>query len=147
MSETDLCGYCVDLPEKGRADAVEVSRCPLCKAELGVSRGGQRFVIGEGTVPRRRRWSLLIVPALAGAAACSLAAVWMLRPPAEPIETVVVVPAPYVGPVTPTAESAPEQPRGVAVAKPYCEGARAALSRVKPQPPHKSAVEPDYSKA
>ena len=47
MTEITPCGYCVDLPEKGRSAAGQVKRCPLCKAELGVTTAGQHFRIGE----------------------------------------------------------------------------------------------------
>src|SRR5437667_3091894 len=144
MAETILCGYCVDLPEKGPAGAAEVSRCPLCKSELGVSRSGERFRIGASLAPRRRRWSLLIVPALAGAAACTVGAVWMLLPPAEPVETVVLPPppAPMVEPAQRIADSTAEQPHPHAALKPYCEGAQTVVARAKAPTPEGAEVTP-----
>ena len=152
MAETILCGYCVDLPERGPAEATDVSRCPLCKTELGVSGSGERFRIGAGTAPRRRRWSLLIAPALAGAAACLLVAAWLLVPLARPIET-EKLPPPSVRIEVPQVDveplPAPERPRHYAVLKPYCEGATASEVRVKPAPPDSNEVraEADHSKA
>src|SRR5438105_290741 len=146
MAETILCGYCVDLPEKGAANAAEVSRCPLCKTKLGVSRSGERFRIGECPAPRRSRWSLLIAPALAGAAACSLAVAWVMLGASEPVETVALpLPPPPVAMVEPAqriAESAAEQPHAHAALKPYCEGAQTVIARAKAPPPEGAEIAP-----
>jgi hypothetical protein len=139
MTETNLCGYCVDLPTRARTDAVEASRCPLCKAELGITRAGQRFRIGDEAGPRRRR-SLLIAPALAGAAACSLAvcslaAWWLVGWASAPVETVAVPPpAPYAKTPPQVSEPpAPTLPRDLAVAKPHVEGVLSPDARAKPK--------------
>jgi hypothetical protein len=133
MTESTLCGYCVELPENRRGAATQLSRCPLCKAELGVNAAGRHFRIGAD-VPKRRRGAVIAV--LAGGTAFLAVAAWLLRPaPVEEIPfTLPPPPAPIAAPA-PIVEApvAPIAPADIAQAKRFAEGALAPAARVKPQ--------------
>jgi hypothetical protein len=136
MTEPVLCGYCVDLPEQSRASAAELSRCSLCGAELGITVAGKRFRIDEGALPRRRRWSLLVAPALAGTVACMLLVGWLSGRPdnSAPKFPRPMPPMPPVGLMAPGLQPPPEAPGvpGTAAAKPIGEPGGAPQARAKP---------------
>lgn len=112
MTETTLCGYCEELPEKGRAAATQVNRCPLCKTELGTTNAGRRFRIGENATPTmRKHLPLLVGLAFVGAMLTSLAA-WLALPPSQPEPMVVLPPppSPIVAPATKPQAAASTRP-------------------------------------
>ena len=77
QTETALCGYCEELPEKGRAAAAHVNRCPLCKAELGVTGAGRRFRIGGDVPAPRGRRLMAAALAIAGGGMVLAVVTWM----------------------------------------------------------------------
>jgi hypothetical protein len=126
-----LCGYCVELPERQRAQAAKLSRCPLCKAELGVTSAGRHFRIGADAPCRRGG----LIAVLAASVACLAVVAWLALRPApveEPQFTLPPPPAPIAVP-QPLIE-VPDAPADVARAKRFAEGVRAPEPRVKPRP-------------
>jgi HEAT repeats len=134
MTESTPCGYCVELPEHGRGTASRITRCPLCKTELGVTPAGQRFRVSmSGASPRRRPWATLVT--LTGIATAVSA--WMLLRPAP-------VPAPdrvdLPPPPAPIVQQAPRDllpapptaPADVALRKVYAVGVLSPEARAKP---------------
>lgn len=116
MTETNLCGYCVELPEQGRTTAAYASRCPLCKTELGVSASGRRFRIGAYTVPRR--WPGLLFVVLGVAASMPLVAWLVLRPsPATERVALAAPPVPIVEPASADEVPLPSAPVNAADVK------------------------------
>jgi hypothetical protein len=132
MSEIILCGYCEELPENARAVAAHVNRCPLCKAELGVTSGGERFRIGADKAPRS--WRNPIAVATAGAM-CMAVIVWLATRGDEPVEMVELPPEPVpIGSVPTVHETPPPTvPAGTATFKRYAEGVLSPEARIKPQ--------------
>jgi hypothetical protein len=94
MTEMTLCGYCKELPEQGRAAAAHVQRCPLCKAELGVTRAGQRFRIDDAIPNSHQRVPVIAAVALAGGAVCLAFVAWLALHSRNAAETFVLPPPP-----------------------------------------------------
>jgi hypothetical protein len=133
MIETTLCGYCIELPQQSRAAAIQVSRCPLCKTNLGVSRHGQHFRLGVEVARARRIWPLAV---LVGFGACASLAflTWIITGP-EPARIIVVLPpppAPVVEQGTTDGAPASAVPANVSEAKPLAEGGHSPNPRAKP---------------
>ncbi len=119
MMEATLCGYCVELPEKRRAGAARVRRCPLCKTEVGVTASGRHFRVADAAARTAGRWHILLwaLPAIAllafGAGVLGWAAL-----ASHVTEPVVAIPAPptAISEDSPAAE-VPAPPAVVAVAE------------------------------
>src|SRR5437588_107836 len=141
MTETTLCGYCVDLPECGPAAAAQVSRCPLCKTALGVTAAGRRFRIGAAPARRSRRWRIVLVATAALGCAIVLAATWLYPHPAGEAVSLPSAPTPVVPVFVPPGSSALEGPAAsppqiAAVVKTYVEGVLSPAARLKSHSGH-----------
>lgn len=136
QTETALCGYCEELPEKGRAAAAHVNRCPLCKAELGITSSGRRFRIGVDAPAPRGRMAIMAALACAGCVMVLAVAAWTMIHSDPAVE--IVVPPPEPTPIVKARpvvveRQAPALPQDVAAIKPYAEGVLSPEARVKPE--------------
>ncbi len=136
MSENSLCGYCIELPEQARAAARQVSRCPLCKTELGTGGGGRHFRVVDGpSVTRRRGLPLLLLLATVAAPAVLVTA-WMLWADSAAETVALPLPPMSVNAPLPVAQmpppALPEAPASAAEAKRYAVGVLAPDARLKP---------------
>jgi hypothetical protein len=132
MTETTLCGYCVDLPEKGRAAAREITRCPLCKTELGSSAAGGRFRVGAAPVPTPRLWKWLAGLATTAGAVCLVLVAWIVLQPRPRVVEIVILPPPPAPIVKTESDAEPPAIMEIARAKPYTLGVLSPDARAKP---------------
>jgi len=143
QTETALCGYCEELPEKGRAAAAHVNRCPLCKAELGITRSGRRFRIGADVPAPRGHIAIMAALACAG---CVLVLVAGLATRSDPAVETVSLPAEptsiVAARVTVVALQSPALPPDIAASKMYAEGVLSPEARVKPQADERGEASP-----
>jgi hypothetical protein len=121
MTEITLCGYCVELPEKARSAARQVSRCPLCKADLGVTGSSQRFRITDAPPAARSSRGRVIGMLLLVAVAATLAlAGWTMLQRETPVAVIDVPPAPTM--IDSIVVEAPEPPGAKAVVPAAAKG-------------------------
>jgi hypothetical protein len=134
MSETTLCGYCVELPEKARTVAHRVSRCPLCKAELGVTGMGRQFRVVDRGLPPARRATIVTALMLATVAGSLALLSWIVSRPGRPVEVAVVATPVRLEPVSPEVTPVPVERVDPVVVKRRMLGVLSPDARAKPQP-------------